>query len=192
MLTPADIDGKQFKPTRLREGYDQGEVDNFLDQVGDALRVTMTRLAAAEEKNRALERAGDSRATTVIPVITDAAPPTLSASAERILTLAQETADKHVSEAKSKASGIVGGASGTAARITEEARVEAERLKGEAVLEAQKIRAEGLAAKQAALDDLEARHGQVSAALDRLTTEGRKVREALSQALSKYDTEVPQ
>lgn len=34
MLTPADIDSKQFATTRLREGYDQDEVDTFLDQVG--------------------------------------------------------------------------------------------------------------------------------------------------------------
>lgn len=32
-LTPEDVSTKRFTPTRLREGYDQGEVDQFLDEV---------------------------------------------------------------------------------------------------------------------------------------------------------------
>src|SRR6201987_4511808 len=32
-LTPADVRNKQFSTTRLRPGYDEEEVDDFLDQV---------------------------------------------------------------------------------------------------------------------------------------------------------------
>jgi DivIVA domain-containing protein len=33
MILPADINRKQFGSTRLKEGYDQNEVDEFLDRV---------------------------------------------------------------------------------------------------------------------------------------------------------------
>ena len=32
-LTPEDVHKKTFTPVRLREGYDMGEVDQFLDEV---------------------------------------------------------------------------------------------------------------------------------------------------------------
>ncbi len=31
-LTPEDVSNKRFTPVRLREGYDMGEVDQFLDE----------------------------------------------------------------------------------------------------------------------------------------------------------------
>ena len=39
-LTPEDVHKKTFTPVRLREGYDMGEVDQFLDEV----EVELTRL----------------------------------------------------------------------------------------------------------------------------------------------------
>jgi len=41
-LTPADVRNKQFSTTRLRPGYDEEEVDAFLDEVCH----TVNRLAA--------------------------------------------------------------------------------------------------------------------------------------------------
>ena len=32
-LTPEDVKKKTFTPVRLREGYDMGEVDQFLDEI---------------------------------------------------------------------------------------------------------------------------------------------------------------
>ena len=32
-LTPEDVSNKRFTPVRLREGYDMGEVDRFLDDL---------------------------------------------------------------------------------------------------------------------------------------------------------------
>lgn len=177
MLGPADINSKQFTAVRLREGYAQDEVDEFLDEVADQLQVTLTRLAAAEEKLRALERAGDSRPTAVIPIIKEAPP---SPSVESILRLAQETADKHIAEAKANAGGIKGTAMAEAARIVAAAEEEAG-----------KIRVQGVADKQAVLDDLEARHGQVSAALDQLQGSGTTIRDALRAALGAYESQVP-
>src|SRR3954470_19608482 len=36
-LTPQDVSNKRFTPVRLREGYDMGEVDQFLDEVESEL-----------------------------------------------------------------------------------------------------------------------------------------------------------
>ncbi|MGH3445529.1 MAG: DivIVA domain-containing protein, partial [Nocardioidaceae bacterium] len=36
-LTPEDVSNKRFTPVRLREGYDMGEVDQFLDEVESEL-----------------------------------------------------------------------------------------------------------------------------------------------------------
>ena len=38
-LTPEDVSNKRFTPVRLREGYDMGEVDQFLDEVEAELAV---------------------------------------------------------------------------------------------------------------------------------------------------------
>ena len=37
-LTPDDVVNKRFQPTKFREGYDQDEVDDFLDEVVEELR----------------------------------------------------------------------------------------------------------------------------------------------------------
>ena len=37
-LTPEDVVNKRFQATKFREGYDQDEVDDFLDEVVNELR----------------------------------------------------------------------------------------------------------------------------------------------------------
>src|SRR5690625_7306462 len=38
LLTADDVLNKKFQPTKFREGYDQDEVDDFLDEVVNTLR----------------------------------------------------------------------------------------------------------------------------------------------------------
>lgn len=187
MLSPHDINSKQFTAVRLREGYAQHEVDEFLDEVAAQLQVTQTRLAAAEEKLRVLERAGDSRPTAIIPVIKEAAP----ADATGILALAQETADRHIAKAKSDAASLLGDARAEVARLKNSAAATAHEIKTAAEAEAARLRNEGVAEKQAVLDDIEARHGQVSGALGQLQNAGSGIREALKEALATYERQVP-
>jgi DivIVA domain-containing protein len=56
-LTPEDVVNKRFQPTKFREGYDQDEVDDFLDEVVVELR----RLNQENEELRQRLIAGDSR-----------------------------------------------------------------------------------------------------------------------------------
>ncbi|MFT2693197.1 DivIVA domain-containing protein [Clavibacter zhangzhiyongii] len=63
-LTPEDVVNKRFQPTKFREGYDQDEVDDFLDEVVVELR----RLHQENEELRQRLSSGESApaATTVI------------------------------------------------------------------------------------------------------------------------------
>jgi len=56
-LTPEDVVNKRFQPTKFREGYDQDEFDDFLDEVVVELR----RLGQENEELRQRLLAGESR-----------------------------------------------------------------------------------------------------------------------------------
>lgn len=64
-LTPEEVVNKRFQPTKFREGYDQDEVDDFLDDVVNELRRLTTesdelrqKLTACERRVGELSRAG--------------------------------------------------------------------------------------------------------------------------------------
>jgi DivIVA domain-containing protein len=69
LLTADDVLNKKFQATKFREGYDQDEVDDFLDEVVNTLRSVQgenddlkTKLAAAERRIAELSRAGVQQA----------------------------------------------------------------------------------------------------------------------------------
>jgi DivIVA domain-containing protein len=71
-LTPEDVVNKRFQPTKFREGYDQDEVDDFLDEVVVELR----RLNQENEELRARLVAGDGHgveSAAAQPVVADTA-----------------------------------------------------------------------------------------------------------------------
>jgi DivIVA domain-containing protein len=79
-LTPEDVVNKRFQPTKFREGYDQDEVDDFLDEIVVELR----RLNQENEELRkklaeATSRQGSEAAAVPAPVA--AAPATQEAQA---------------------------------------------------------------------------------------------------------------
>ena len=64
-LTPEDVVNKRFQPTKFREGYDQDEVDDFLDEVVVELRrmgqeneELRQRLVGNESRINELQRSG--------------------------------------------------------------------------------------------------------------------------------------
>ncbi len=68
-LTPEDVVNKRFQPTKFREGYDQDEVDDFLDEVVVELRrlnqeneELRQRLIAGESRINELQRSASSQA----------------------------------------------------------------------------------------------------------------------------------
>ena len=150
-LTPAEVHNVAFKkPSIGKRGYDEDEVDAFLDLVEDEL----ARLI--EENNELTSRpaaydAGETPAAAPAPVSvvketpTDATPALAAASittpvssaeshshAARLLGLAQETADRLTTEAAAEAESTLSAARAESERLLSEASVESERLRTEA------------------------------------------------------------
>jgi len=151
MLTPADIDKKEFGTTRIKEGYDQDEVDDFLDAVRVALEAALMDQSDAEAEavslrsrvavlQRQLDAYGDHTSTEVIPVITDAQPivakvdaPQFTRQLSRVLDAAQRAADEQMAEARAEAEKRIAEAAETArtmlaesTRAADEARMKAQ------------------------------------------------------------------
>jgi len=161
-LTPEDVHNKQFTTVRLREGYDEEEVDAFLDEVeaeltrllreNEELRAKLaaaTRAAAAAQQQPPMERPPMDRMPArrePVPI-----PPQLPApmpvpvpqqqppqfqpggdSAARVLALAQQTADQAIAEARNEANKIVGEARTRADGMEREARGKADALERDA------------------------------------------------------------
>ncbi len=84
LLTADDVLNRKFQATKFREGYDQDEVDDFLDEVVNTLRGLTAesddlkaKLANSERRIAELSRAGASAAAVapVVPRIEALAPP---------------------------------------------------------------------------------------------------------------------
>lgn len=79
-LTPEDVVNKRFQPTKFREGYDQDEVDDFLDEIVVELR----RLTQEnDELRRRLSEAGISEGDQAVPAPVAAAPAAKPAEVEK-------------------------------------------------------------------------------------------------------------
>ncbi|GEL46335.1 cell division protein DivIVA [Cellulomonas hominis] len=81
LLTADDVLNKKFQATKFREGYDQDEVDDFLDEVVNTLRETQSeneelkaKLAAAERRIAELSRQGAQSAAAPKPEAEKPAP----------------------------------------------------------------------------------------------------------------------
>ena len=174
-LTPADVRNKQFSTTRLRPGYDEEEVDAFLDEV----EAELDRLIQENEELRAklaeVLRGGRSAVPALssplsdpkpemmeperftperrepLPVMLGAPLPVLSLGQERrpepvmtatpgasvdsitrMLSLAQQTADQAVADARREAGETLGQARREANDILSKARHQAEQITSDA------------------------------------------------------------
>jgi DivIVA domain-containing protein len=142
-LTPEDVVNKRFQPTKFREGYDQDEVDDFLDEVVVELRrinaeneELRQRLAASEARVSELQRTASSQPSAPAPAPAPApaaapAAPAYSApasdrdfdtnSTNNLLQLARRLHEEHVREGVEKRDALIAEGHATAARIVAEA-----------------------------------------------------------------------
>lgn len=103
MLTPADVEGWQFTTTRIKEGYDQGEVDTFLDRVAREYREMQDQINILDADNRKLRsRPKVSDLAETVPVKVQPS----TASVERLLVSAQKVADQARADAEEEARAI--------------------------------------------------------------------------------------
>jgi DivIVA domain-containing protein len=138
-LTPEDVVNKRFQPTKFREGYDQDEVDDFLDEIVIELR----RLTQENEELRAraeavASRADDTGVVAAAPQTGDfpAAAPAAVASApaeefdeaqssNSMLQLARRLHEEHVREGVAKRDALIAEGHATATKIVADAEATA-------------------------------------------------------------------
>ena len=147
-LTPEDVVNKRFNPTKFREGYDQDEVDDFLDEVVVELRrlnqeneELRQRLVAGESRLVELQRgAAQAPAPAAAPVAMPAAAPDQAAFAQgnfaqgnfdpnamdpgntnNLLQLARRLHEEHVREGMEKRDALISEGHAAAARVVSEA-----------------------------------------------------------------------
>ncbi len=145
-LTPEDIVNKRFQSTKFREGYDQDEVDDFLDEVVVEMRrfqeennQLKTELQAAEARIAELQRAGAS-AGSAAPVPTASLDDPIDAEGTtNLLQLARRLHEEHVREGIAKRDELIAEGHSQAARIVSEAEAEHQRRLAEYKREHQTI-----------------------------------------------------
>jgi DivIVA domain-containing protein len=147
-LTPEDVVNKRFQPTKFREGYDQDEVDDFLDEIVVELRRLnqenedlRQRLVSSENRVSELQRTGSqapveeaaapapAAAVPAAAVPAPAAAPTqapgyideTTQSTNNLLQLARRLHEEHVREGQEKRDSLIAEGHATAARIVAEA-----------------------------------------------------------------------
>ncbi|MEQ6901675.1 DivIVA domain-containing protein [Nocardioides sp. YIM 152588] len=147
-LTPEDVSNKRFTPVRLREGYDMGEVDQFLDEV----EAELARLTQENDDLRAKLAAAQSgapaafEAPTLAPVPEPTPPPVVEAPAPTpepaapivsggVETIRVET----VPEASNAAARLLEIATRNADELVEDAKNEADKIIGEAKTKAERL-----------------------------------------------------
>lgn len=203
-LTPEDVSNKRFTPVRLREGYDMGEVDQFLDEVeAELARLTKenddlrSKLASAQfggsvpaaEPEKPAEPAKVEKAPEPAPVVAAAAAPAetikvetvpqASNAAARLLEIATRNADELVEEAKNEADRIVGEARTKAERLEAESKGKADRLEAEARSRAQMLDSETADRRQQMFGDLEKERDKLNSEVENLRSFEREYRSRL-------------
>ena len=180
-LTPEDVVNKRFQPTKFREGYDQDEVDDFLDEVVVELRrlnqeneQLRQRLIPGESRINQLQQAGGQAAPAApapampapampAPIVAPAPAPVPApapaynaglddqGSTNNLLQLARTLHEQHVREGIEKRDALIAEGQSTAARLVQEAEEEQRTAIGG--LEQQKAALEQeVAQQQAALE----------------------------------------
>jgi DivIVA domain-containing protein len=140
-LTPEDVVNKRFNPTKFREGYDQDEVDDFLDEVVVELRrlnqeneELRQRLVAGEARINELQRSAASAPAAAAPQAAPVAAPEPAFSVQpdaaamdpsntnNLLQLARRLHEEHVREGMEKRDALIAEGHATAARVVSEAQ----------------------------------------------------------------------
>ncbi len=205
-LTPEDVSNKRFTPVRLREGYDMGEVDQFLDEVeAELARLTRenddlrSKLSAAQQggapvpvQEREPVKAPEPTPEPVkAPEPVAAAAPAkveeikvttvadASSAAARLLEIATRNADELVGEAKDTADKIVGEARTKAERLESESKVKADRLESDARTRSQMLDSETAERRQQLFGDLEKEKDKLNAEVENLRSFEREYRSRL-------------
>ncbi len=211
-LTPADVRNKQFSTTRLRPGYDEEEVDAFLDEV----EAELDRLIQENEELRAklaeVLRGGGKPAMALSSPLSDPRPDTMSVepptmveqpmrrpepmqyerpyhaednmdTAARVLSLAQQTADQAIADARREADETLGRARREADEVLTKARRQAEQITGDARARAESLERDAQERHRQAMGSLVTQREELERRVDDLRAFEREYRSRLKAYL---------
>jgi DivIVA domain-containing protein len=154
-LTPEDVSNKRFTPVRLREGYDMGEVDQFLDEVeAELARLTRenddlrSKLSAAQTGGGSSFQ--DNPPTAQTPAVQEPEPapePTPAPTPEPVAVAAPAAGPETirvetVPEASNAAARLLEIATRNADELVEQAKNEADKIIGEARTKSERLESE--------------------------------------------------
>jgi DivIVA domain-containing protein len=157
-LTPEDVVNKRFQPTKFREGYDQDEVDDFLDEIvielrrlnqeNDELRKKVAELSSKQGAPQAAEKPVQpapvreevkpepvKEAAPVPAPVAPAAPAgagrsSVAESAAGLLAMAQQMHDKHVQDGMDQRDKIIAEAQIEASSLVNDAQEKSRKTLG--------------------------------------------------------------
>ena len=208
-LTPADVRNKQFSTTRLRPGYDEEEVDAFLDEV----EVELDRLIQENEELRSklaeCLRGGKSAVSALSSPLADPEPEMLAPepmlpeperrpepamsmhahaednmdTAARVLALAQQTADQAIADARREADETLGRALREADDILGKARRQAEQITSDARARAESLERDAQERHRQAMGSLVQQREELERRVDDLRAFEREYRSRLKAYL---------
>lgn len=171
-LTPEDVSNKRFTPVRLREGYDMGEVDQFLDEVeaelarltqeNDDLRAKLaaaqadggagsgsysaydapTQLAPVPEVAAAPEPPAPVEPSAPVEPVAAPAPAPVAAPAPAVAGGVETIRVETVPEASNAAARLLEIATRNADELVEDAKNEADKIVGEARTKSERLESE--------------------------------------------------
>jgi len=192
-LTPQEVASKVFGPTRMRRGYDENEVDAFLDSV----EAELTRLHAENDRLRAeLKLAGravpdaepveDKPAPAPVVEAAPAEPAPAAVPAAVVEAVAPEpTPPSPPSEpVEQQVTRMLVLAQQTADAAINEAQIDADRTRGAARIEAERVLAEARTRAAQELGDLERSKASLETQVEQLQTFEREYRQRLRAYLA--------
>ncbi len=208
-LTPADVRNKQFSTTRLRPGYDEEEVDAFLDEV----EAELDRLIQENEELRAklaevLRGGGKPSIPALSSPLSDPKPDMMAPeppherrqpepmmmggmhtvednmdTAARVLSLAQQTADQAIADARREADETLGRARREADEVLTKARRQAEQITGDARARAESLERDAQERHRQAMGSLVQQREELERRVDDLRAFEREYRSRLKAYL---------
>jgi DivIVA domain-containing protein len=198
LLTADDVLNKKFQPTKFREGYDQDEVDDFLDEVVNTLRALDAENAELKAKLEAAERsAGQPAAAPVadavpaeaqtqqIDAVVDApVEPTPEPAAPAPAPVPAFSAPSAASAGEPEsATGLIALAQRVHDEYVSNGRAEADRILGEARAEAERVAREAEDQRSRTLGQLEGERSLLERKIDELRVFERDYRTRLKSYL---------
>lgn len=140
-LTPEDVVNKRFTIVKFREGYDQDEVDDFLDEITKELR----QMVLENESLRGKLAAADALETEPAPIVSDfPVAPILAAvvtsvadagNSHSLLELARRLHEEHVREGLTKRDQLIRDGQENATRLVRDAESQGRAIIGQLELD---------------------------------------------------------